>query len=217
MSKDMTLGAGRTRWRRFALAAVPAAVAGAVLFVLEAQGAIPLSVTVSGLPATITARQMVGHGLAQYGWITQTKPNPNATPPIPAAIPVVRTALKDATLYDLCQSVTIPLPALVGGDVTLVIKAGKDNAHPVTADNLFIDMTHLSGDASFKNIEIGNDASTLSKGPNANGAQNMFGQQADMLTVDHLSQTAYFTSADTFTLPGMSLDVVHGGTTCTAP
>lgn len=216
MSKDMTPGAGRIRWRRFAVAAVPAVAAAVGIVMLEGQGALAASFTVSGLPATITADKMVGTGFAQYGSIDGA--NGNSTAGINAAIPVAVTGLKSATLYNLCQSVTIPFPINipgVGNSVSMVIKAGTDTKNPVTASNLFIDMTKMSGDAVFTNIQIGNDASTLSKGPaGAQGFQNMYGQQADGLTVTNLKQTAYATSAGTFTLNGMTLSLVNGTSSC---
>src|SRR3712207_8086425 len=47
------------------------------------------------------------------------------------------------------------------------------------AENMFIDMNQLRGNATFKNIEIGNDASALDKGPKGGvGLQGMFSQQA---------------------------------------
>ncbi len=222
MSKDTTPGAGRTRWRRFALSAVPATGAAIAILAMQAQGALAASFTISGLPATITADKLVGTGFEQWGSLDQANGNLTANPKIYPALPVATTGLKTATLYNLCQSVTINFPIDLPGlgkSVTLVIQAGKDKNHPVTAKDLFIDMTSLSGDAEFTNIEIGNDATTLDKGPAGGGVrlQNMYGQQADKIVVTNLKQTAYATSAGTFTLNGMTLDLKTGTYTCPIP
>jgi hypothetical protein len=215
MSHDAPAPTGRTRWRRFAAAVVPAVAVAAGIVMLEGQGALAASFRVSGIPAVITADRMVGQGFGQYGYFDAAKANSGAG--IPGMLPVAVTGIKSATLYNLCQSVTIP-----GFNVSLVIKAGTDPARPVTAQNLFIDMDQMSGDAKFTNIEIGNDASDLdpttnpkAKGPaGLAGPQNMFGQQADMIEVTNLRQRAYATSAGTFVLNNMSLDLKMGTYTC---
>ena len=64
---------------------------------------------------------------------------------------------------------------------------------PAHADNLLIAMTQLSGDATFTNINIGQDASTLSTKAQVGG----FGQGADKVVIKNLSQTAWATTAGT--------------------
>jgi hypothetical protein len=214
MSKDVTPGAGRTRWRRFAALAVPATIAAAGIVVAQGEGVLAASFRVSGIPAVITADKLVGTGFGQYGFFDATHPNAGAG--IPATLPVAITGIRSATLYNLCQSVTIP-----GFNVSLVIKAGTKPDRPVEATNLFIDMDQMSGDATFTNIEIGNDASDLdgknkgAKGPvGLAGPQNMFGQQADKIEVTNLKQRAYATSAGTFVLKDMNLALKMGTFTC---
>jgi hypothetical protein len=208
MSTEKARRRNWTRRRRYAAVFVPSLAAGLAWSFLTAQGALAASIHVAGLPSTITADRLVGEGFAQYGWFDAANANEDAG--IPAMIPVARTGIVKATLYNLCQSVTIP-----GFNVTLVIKAGTNSNNPVTASNLVIDMTKLSGDATFKQIDIGGDASELSKaGPSFQGPQNMFSQEADGIEITNLKQTAYSTSAATFVLKNLDLQLVSGTTGC---
>ena len=115
---------------------------------------------------------------------------------------------------DLCQSVAQPTPI---GTIVLKLTAG-DGGTPAHADHLLIDMTQLSGDATFSNINIGQDASTLDADNfSTHGAAGGFGQQASHVTITGLQQVAYSTTASTFKLTGMSLKLYVGnGTECFA-
>ena len=73
------------------------------------------------------------------------------------------SGIREAELYDLCQSVKMP-----GVPVVLTINAGG-GGKPATASDLLIDIDELEGDAEFKDINIGQDASTLKGGPRAHG------------------------------------------------
>ncbi len=124
------------------------------------------------------------------------------------------SGIGEATITNLCQSVSQVTPL---GRITLQIRAAKDvadsapDAQKVQASNLLIGMSELSGDATFTNIEIGRDASTLNKAGSAKGdTVGGFGQQADHVTIHNLKQTAYSTSASTFKLTGMSLKLLTG-------
>jgi hypothetical protein len=97
----------------------------------------------------------------------------------------------------MCQAVSL-------GAFTLKITAGT-GSKPVSATNLVVDADQLSGDASFTNISIGQDASTLNKVPGVTGPPGVFAQQADSVTINNLRQHAYATTAGTFTLPNFSL------------
>lgn len=78
-----------------------------------------------------------------------------------------------------------------------------------------MDATQLSGNASFHNIEIGRDASTLDKGPDtAQGMQDLFAQQADDINISNLRQTAWATNAGTFKLSGLSMKISKGKKEC---
>jgi hypothetical protein len=90
----------------------------------------------------------------------------------------------------------------------LTINAGGGDK-PARATNLLLDVTELNGDATFTNIEIGRDASTLNKGP-GKGAAGSFGQQADRVVINDLKQVAWSTTAGTFTLTGLRLKVNVG-------
>jgi hypothetical protein len=185
---------GRTRWRRFAAVMIPAAAAAGAIVVGMANGAIAASFAVSGSTFKVSADRLDGTGFVQYGGLVQEK---NGT-----QHPVAVSGISTASLSNLCQSVVVP-----NTPVSLVIRAGG-GGHPATATNLLIDMTQLSGDATFTNIQIGQDASTLTKGPaGAVGQAHGFAQQADRVVIDHLHQVAWSTSAGTFTLNGLDLHV----------
>jgi hypothetical protein len=195
--------AGRTNWRRFAIVLAPSLVAASFMTVMMGTGALAASFTISGQQAKISADSLDGTGFVQYGWIDQTARKD--------AIPVAVSGIKHAELVNMCQSVVFTLPIV--GDVTLKINAGK--ASPVIAEDIMIDMSQLDGDATFTTMEIGNDASTLSKGPaKAKGFQDMFGQQADKIHIDNLRQVTYATSAGSFKLTGLHLTVNKGRDEC---
>lgn len=78
------------------------------------------------------------------------------------------------------------------------------------ASHLTTDSTELSGDASFGNIEIGNDASTLDKA-GVQGPKGVFSQQADTVHIGNLRQTNYATTAAVFKLPGLKLRFSDSG------
>lgn len=186
---------GRVRWKRFAFVMVPSAVVAAALIGLTAEGAVGANISVSGQEYTVTATQLSGTGFEQFG-TTVTHGNKQ--------IPVAESAIKSATLDSLCQAVKI-------GSVTLLLRAGRSSGHPVSASNLIVDASSLSGDASFKNIAIGQDAGTLNEDPGTTGTPGTFGEQADTITINHLVQNTWLTTAGTFTLPGLSLGITHGG------
>ncbi|MFF5447926.1 DUF6230 family protein [Streptomyces sp. NPDC012888] len=196
-------GDGRVKWRRFAVLTVPAVAVTAGLGIALAQGALAASFAVSGQQFKVSAQSLTGEGFAQYGSV-----DVNAREEL---IPVAVTAIRDAKLHSLCQSVVTTLPVI--GDISLNLTAGKKQ--PVEAKNLFVDATQLSGNAVFTNIEIGRDASTLDKGPaDAQGMQDLFGQQADTVAITDLKQTAWATNAGTFKLTGLSMDISKGKKEC---
>ena len=193
---------GRTRWRRFAVVLVPALAAAGAIVVGMANGAIAASFAVSGSTFKVSADELDGTGFAQYGGVAVD----NAKNVHPVAV----SGIKSASLSNLCQSVVVP-----GTPISLVIRAGKTT--PATATDLLIDMTQLSGDATFTNISIGQDASTLTKGgASAVGQPGGFGQQADSVKIVGLKQVAWSTSAGTFALNGLDLHVSLSGEQCFA-
>ena len=177
-----------------ALAAVrhlvrPGYGAAAVLVALTTEGVLAASISVSGSAFEVSSSQLKGTGFEQFGGaVTDSKGGQH---------PVAISAIKSASLANLCQSVSV-------GPVTLRITAGG-GSQPATADNLIVDADSLSGDATFNNITIGQDAGTLNEVPGVAGPAGTFGQQADSVTINNLRQNTWLTTAGTFTLPGFNL------------
>jgi hypothetical protein len=187
--------AGRTRWRRFAAFTVPAVAVAGFIVLGMANGAIAASFAVSGQQFKVSADKLEGDGFVQYGGGVKQADG--------TTHPVAVSGIASAELTNLCQSVKVP-----GMPIVLMIKAGG-NGKPATADNLLLDVTSLEGDATFTNIEIGRDASTLNKGKST-GAAGSFGQQADHVTITDLRQVAWSTTAGTFSLNGLRMTVDVG-------
>lgn len=186
---------GKVRWRRFALLMIPAGAITAILVGLTATGSIAASISVSGTAFEVTATQLTGTGFEQYGGIVSSANG--------AQHPVAVSAIRNASLTDLCQAVKV-------GPFTLVLRAGGGGTS-VTASNLVVDADQQSGNATFHNISIGQDASTLTEDPGNTGAVGGFGEQADSITIDNLRQHTWLTTAGTFTLPGLSLSFNSNG------
>lgn len=199
---------GGTRWKRFATVVVPATfIAGAIVFG-QATGAIAASFSVSGSQFKVSADKLEGTGFVQYGGLATEKGGNPANPADPKNHFVAVSGIKEAKLYNLCQSVKVP-----GLPVSMVIHAGQAAGAPAEATDLLIDLTSLKGDATFQNIQIGIDASDLSKGgANAKGLQGSFAQQADSVVINNLKQVAWSTTAGTFKLTGLDLSLSTGGT-----
>jgi hypothetical protein len=187
---------GRIRWRRFGAVMVPATAAAAVLIALTARGAVAASFSVSGQQFTVTASRLTGTGFEQFG--------SSYKEPSGKAQPVAVSVIRNATLSNLCQSVKV-----LG--MTLRITAGGGST-PVTASNLVVGATDLSGNATFQNISVGQDAGSLSQVPGETGQAGTFGQQASSVSISGVHQVAWSTTAGTFRLPGFHLQV--GGAPC---
>jgi hypothetical protein len=210
-------GFGRTRWRRFGLLMLLSGGLSAGMLALVANGAMAVGFSVSGQQFKVGADKLVATGFEQYGYV-DSQVDPGSSDPdskLPQAVAV--SAMKTASITNLCQSVLTDLGPL--GKVTLLIHAG-DNGQPVTATNMVVDMTQLSGDADFHTIEIGRDASTLDQGPTndpdelAQRQQSFFGQQAESVTITNLKQTAWSTVASEFNLKHMSLSLKMSDDEC---
>lgn len=193
---------GRTRWRRFAAVAIPAGLLGAGLFAGVASGVVPVAINVSGQQFKVSADRLEGDGFAQYPAVVV---KPDGT-----RIPVAASAINKATITNLCQSVK-----LAGVPVSLVIRAGGGDS-PATADDLLLGLDRLQGDAVFTNINIGTDASKLTKGGSNKGSLGDFGQEADEVVITDVKQTAFSTHAGTFTLNGLDMKVSLSGEECFA-
>ncbi|MEU0026002.1 DUF6230 family protein [Streptomyces sp. NPDC006335] len=193
---------GRVRGRRAAIMAVPAVVITAGLAVVTAQGALGVQFAISGMPFTVTATELNGTGFEQFGGLDNMADNSPNAGDTGGQVLVVTSAIKSATLTKLCQSVDL-------GGTNLLIKAGA-GSRKVEATDLTTDSTEMSGNASFNNIEIGNDASTLTKA-GVKGPLGVFSQQADTVHIDDLRQTNYATTAGVFKLPGLKLSFSSTG------
>lgn len=195
---------GGTRWKRFAVVMVPSVAATAAIGVALAQGALAASFSVSGQQFKVTAESLDGHGFVQYGAVDTQHNGTN--------VPVAVSAFNTATINKLCQSVVTDLGPL--GKFTLLLNAGNDPQHPVQAKNLYIDLDHLKADATFYNINIGVAAGSSTKGPGiAQGDKanpGGFAQEADHAVLTGVEQTAWATSAATFELSGLSMDIKKG-------
>jgi hypothetical protein len=195
---------GRTRWRRFAAVVVPATIAVSALMGGVAAGVVPIAMHVSGQTAMLTADRLDAKGFSQWGGVVVTQDG--------KVIPVAVSQINYAEITNLCQSVKAP-----GTNITLFIRGGREKDKPVVAKELLIGMDYLSGDATFTNIDIGTDASVLSKGgtpPRAGDLKGGFGQEADRAVIDNLNQRFYSTFAGTFQLTGMSLSLAFDGSEC---
>ncbi|MGW4384463.1 DUF6230 family protein [Kitasatospora sp. NPDC004531] len=207
----MSTSYGKTRWKRFALVMVPSVAATAAIGVSLANSALAASFSVSGQQFKVTVDQLHGENFSQFGGVDVEA---NKTPH-----PVAISAFDHATLQNLCQSVVTDLGPL--GKWTLVLKAGDKT--PVDAQQLLIDMNQLNADAEFHSINIGQDASTLKGsaidklkadgGSLPSGAQG-FAQSAKSADLSNVQQTAWATSAGTFTLPGLKLNITQGANEC---
>jgi hypothetical protein len=201
-ASDSPVRRGRVRGRRAAIMAVPAVAITAGLAILTAEGALGVQFAISGMPFTVTAESLDGTGFEQFGGLDNMADNSPNAGDTGGQVLVVVSAIKKAKLTNLCQSVDL-------GGTNLLIRAGRGSTK-VEATTLATDSTIVQGDASFGNIEIGNDASTLTKG-GVQGAPGVFGQQADTVVINNLRQTNYATTAATFTLPGLTLSFSDNG------
>ncbi|UCM90566.1 DUF6230 family protein [Streptomyces marincola] len=201
---------GGTRWRRFGLVMVPSVAATAVIGVALAQGALAASFSVSGQEFKVSVDRLYGEGFVQYSQTVR----PAGERPQPVAV----SAFEYAEIDNLCQSVVVPVPFI--GDVTLRIGAGSDPDRPVEADNLFIDLSQLDAQAEFRNIDIGVNVDEQTRGPrgpdgpDGGPAAGSFAQQAESVVLTDVEQTAWATSAGTFTLTDLNLSLHRGANEC---
>lgn len=194
---------GHTRWLRFAATFVGTGAVAATLVALTAQGVLAAEFSISGLPFTVTASQLDGTGFEQFATLDQMPDNSPNTGDTGGQVVVVVSVVGSGKLTNLCQSISL-------GGAFLKITAG-DGGTPVTAKNLVVDSDAISGDASFKNIAIGQDASTLTKVPGIHGNIGIFSQQADTVQIKNLRQNNFATTAAMFTLPNLKIAFTDSG------
>ncbi|HEX6969490.1 MAG TPA: DUF6230 family protein [Micromonosporaceae bacterium] len=169
----------------------------AALVALTAEGVLAVQFAISGIPFTVTADRLDGTGFAQWAELdhmAEGSPNEGDTG---GQVVVIVSAIDQAELTNLCQSINM-------GGINMKITAG-DTGTPVTARTLVVDSDDIAGNADFKNIEIGRDASTLDKVPGQRGLIGIFGQQADEVVITDLRQNNYATTAAAFTLPHLRM------------
>lgn len=188
-----------TRAGRAALAGVPVAIAAVILLGGVANGAVPVSFAVSGSQFQIGATELDGTGFSQYAGTAKDQAGHSH--------PVAIANIASADISNLCQSVVSDTPL---GKIGLLITAGGDG-NPATASNLQLGMTDLKGNATFGNVRIGVDASTVNT--KAKGSVGDFAQDADTVKITNLQQTAWSTQASVFTLTGLHMQLTNG-TTC---
>ncbi|ARF78657.1 DUF6230 family protein [Kitasatospora aureofaciens] len=210
---------GKTRWKRFALVMVPSVAATAMVGVSIANSALAASFSISGQQFKVRTSHLEGENFAQFGTVDVEA---NGTPH-----PVAVSAFDKADITNLCQSVVTDLSAFGLGKITLQLNAGGPGSKPVHAEKLLIDLEELKADATFENMNIGQDASTLSGSATqgwtphpgvtkAGGGSGLptgptgFAQSAKTATLDNVQQTARATSAGTFVLSGLNLSLKHG-------
>lgn len=194
-------GSGGTRWRRFALVAVPGFVAAAVLGGMTTQGLLAASFAVSGDSFKMSADSLKGNGFSQYGDVAKSVDG--------SARPVGLSTVNTAELDNLCMSSLWDLPI---GEATLVINAGATK--PVQGTNLVIDIEQLQGNAEFSAIEIGRDASTLDKAEGGQGPAGGFGLQSDTITVSQMKLTTWAVTSGSLRLSGLNLAIKPGNHEC---
>ncbi|MFI1995508.1 DUF6230 family protein [Actinoplanes sp. NPDC020271] len=194
---------GRTRWRRFTAMLLGGLAATAGLVLLTGQGVLAASFSISGMPFVVTSPKLHGYGFAQYAEMdNMVEGSPNAGD-TGGQVLVIVSAIRDAELDGLCQSIAL-------GGINLKITAGSPT-NKVTADTLVVDSDLITANADFKSIEIGRDASTLDAVPGKKGAIGVFGQQADEVTLTNLRQNNYATTAATFKLPSLHMSFTGDG------
>ena len=195
--------ASGTRWLRFGITMLATGVAAAALVLLTAEGVLAASFSISGTPFTVTASQINGTGFEQFATLDNMPDNSPNAGDTGGQIVVVVSAIKDATITNLCQSISL-------GGTNLKITAG-DNGTPVSATTLVVDSDQISGDASFNNISIGQDSSTLTEVPGVTGNLGVFGQQADTVTLTNVRQNNFATTAAVFKLPNLHISFSDTG------
>ncbi|GGV83702.1 DUF6230 family protein [Streptomyces griseoloalbus] len=196
---------GGTRWKRFAVVMVPSVLATAAVGVGLAQGALAASFSVSGQQFKVTASHLHGEGFAQYGGIDEVYTSVKGDKK--TKVPVAISSFDKATINRMCQSVRTDIPLV--GTVYLRLEAGNDEKKPVEAKNLFIDVAQLDADATFSDIDIGVAVKDKTRGPDIKPGESVlpggFAQQARTADLYGVEQTAWATTAGTFTLNGLSM------------
>jgi hypothetical protein len=212
---EVTSVQGGVRWKRFAGMLTLTGAMAAALVALTAQGVLASQFSISGMPFVVTADRLDGSGFEQFATLdTMIEDSPNAGDTGGQQVVIV-SAINQATLTNLCQSVSL-------GGKFLKITAG-DGKDKVAAKTLVVDSDLISGDATFNKIKIGQDSSTFNGSdnpdgskqvdqvPGVNGGEGVFGQQAYTVEILNLRQNNYATTAATFKLPHLRMTFTDDG------
>jgi hypothetical protein len=234
---DVTQAAmvGRTRWRRFGVAAGAGLGAVGIVGYLAATGALALSFAFSGIPFSLTADSLNGTGFVQYAFPDRVASG-DAADALGAAsgavvgrAPINNTAtvggttfvsdsvtqFRSATIGGLSQTICAPTP--LGRAIKVTLSGSGDT----NASNLVIQSPALSaGSASFDQIIIGESVkdALAGQGFDANndftdpyGARsgqtigNSFAQNANSASLTDIKQVGIGTEAGSFTVNGLKL------------
>jgi hypothetical protein len=202
MGSHTTAATGRVAWRRYALLTAPAVATAAFIVVMTGEGALAASFAVAGEPFKLSAKTLTGTGFVSYPAVdTGVDGKKYAVTP---------AGFASAKITDLCQSVVTKTPL---GTVTMRLTAGGTT--PVEAKNLVADFDQLSGDITFTDYASGVDASELTGGPTT-GEKGRWGQQAKEIRIENLRQHTLSTTAGTFVLTDLKIDVSFDGKECYA-
>jgi hypothetical protein len=196
------------QWKRFGGMLVLATAFTAGLVTLTAQGVLAANFSISGMPFTVTADHLHGDGFEQFATLDHMEDNnPNSKDNNPNGTDnpklVMVSAIDKGTLTNLCQQVSL-------GGINLRITAG-DAGKDVQAESLVVDSDLITGNANFKDINVGQDSQTFDKvqdrtnGGKVTGMPGVFGQQAKTVDIYNLRQNNYSTTASTFTLPHLRM------------
>lgn len=203
VTTDPATPQGGVRWRRFAASLATAGLGAFAMVLLTAEGVLGAQFAISGMPFVVTADKLDGTGFEQFATIDrmiEDSPNQGDTG---GQVVVIVSAIDRAELTNLCQSINL-------GGMYLRITAGNDGT-PVSARTLVVDSDEIAGNASFRKIDIGQDASTLDRVPGVRGNPGVFGQQAETVIINDLRQNNYATTAAVFTLPNLRMRFASDG------
>ncbi|MFJ9337723.1 DUF6230 family protein [Streptomyces sp. NPDC101733] len=202
---------GGTRWKRFALVMVPSIAATAAVGVGLAQGALAASFSVSGQDFKVSADELVGQDLIQYGSLAQ---GATLGSDKKSVHPVTISGFSSAKITNMCQSLVTATPI---GNITLQLRTGN-KGRPAVAENIYLDVAELDADAKFEKLDIGvavGDGSNPTKPvPGSVTDGGLFAQRAKTATLTNVRQKAWATTAGTFTLPDLKLRLLSGDQPC---
>jgi len=165
--------------------AVPAVAIAGILVGPHRRGALASSISVSGQEFTITSDQLVGTGFAQFGGSLAEQQN--------GQTPVIVSTMKNATLSHLCQSVTV-----LG--LTIRLTAGRRRQPGERQPTWSSTPTTRRRARRFSATSASARTRATLGGP-----AGTFGEDAEQVTINNLVQHTWYTTAGTFTLPGLSL------------